>query len=382
MENSSNNLNNMTEHKTIEKIENKETEIQTENQKQNQTTSNADKPNKIQFPKRKYAIIHGYNGHHFSGNQKNPDVRTVEEDMENTFYKLGFISECNYGVLQKIDWMRASRTDKKVSAIMNVVSCKLHKLPHMDEDDMKTTFNQNLPEDIKIFRIIEVSKSFNSKDTNNNREYHYILPSFMLEPKALSTVLIKGVSIDTFIPNYSFKITPEFHEKIKEVCKFYKGTKKYHNYTKKLKFSDPSSNRHIYELSCDELIDCEHFQLIKFKIIGQSFLYNQIRKMIGSVIDACRENRDMTYLENTFLANKVDIPKAPGEGLYLNKIDYSKYNDRKQNKKNPIFLTEQDEKEMEEFRMDLLRHIEELEVKEKIFSKWLWKLENTPENTY
>jgi hypothetical protein len=31
---------------------------------------NTSKLNKISFPKRKYAIIHGYNGHQFCGNQK------------------------------------------------------------------------------------------------------------------------------------------------------------------------------------------------------------------------------------------------------------------------------------------------------------------------
>src|SRR5687767_4103301 len=105
--------------------------------------------------------------------------------MEKVFYNMGLISDCNYGVLQKINWMRASRTDKRVSAIMNVISCKLHKYPNMSEEDMKRIANEQLPDDIKIFRLIEVSKSFNSKDTNNNREYHYILPSFMLEPNTM-----------------------------------------------------------------------------------------------------------------------------------------------------------------------------------------------------
>lgn len=337
---------------------------------------------KINLPKRKYAIIHGYSGHNYSGNQKNPDVKTVEDEMEKTLFKLNYISECNYGVLQKIHWMRASRTDKKVSAIMNVVSCKLHKFPDQDETDIKRIVNEQLPKDIKIFRVIEVSNSFDSKASNNNREYHYIIPSFMLEPKSLSISSPKGVSIDTFVANYEYKITPEFHEKVKEICKFFKGTKKYHNYTRNLKFADSSSQRHIYELSCDELIDYKNFQGIKFKIVGQSFLYNQIRKMIGGVVDMCREGRDFQYLENTFLANRVDVPKAPAEGLYLYRIDYSRYNDRKATKKNPIYLTEQDEKEMEDFRLELWSYIENAELNDRVFSKWLWKLENSPENVY
>jgi tRNA pseudouridine38-40 synthase len=348
--------------------------------KDEKTTENETKLSKIAFPKRKFAIIHGYNGHGFSGNQKNPNVRTVEEEMEKTFYNLKMISECNYGVLQKIGWMRASRTDKKVSAIMNVISCKLHKDPTLDEEDMKKLINENLPKDIKVFRMIEMSRTFDSKGDNNNREYHYIIPSFMLEPKENYNSI--GKSIDTFVGNYNFRISPEYHDKIKEIARVFRGSKKYHNYTKKLSFSDASSQRHIYELSCIDLIDFEKFQAIKFKIIGQSFLYNQIRKMIGMIVDVCREGRDQSYLENSFLANKVDTPKAPAEGLYLKSIDYSRYNDRKPTKKSSFFLSEQDEKEMEDFRIELVKNINEAEEKEGVFSKWLWKLENTRENTY
>ncbi len=85
-----------------------------------------EKKSKITFPKRKYAIIHEYIGYNYSGNQKNPGVKTVEEELECSLYKGGFISEYNYGFINKINWMRASRTDKVVSAVMNVVSIRLH----------------------------------------------------------------------------------------------------------------------------------------------------------------------------------------------------------------------------------------------------------------
>ena len=42
------------------------------NDKDNKSDDENDdaKKNKLHLPKRKYAIIHGYNGHKFSGNQK------------------------------------------------------------------------------------------------------------------------------------------------------------------------------------------------------------------------------------------------------------------------------------------------------------------------
>lgn len=50
------------------------TQIQAENNpistQTPQTTQKDKKSNKLNLPKRKYAIIHGYNGHNYSGNQK------------------------------------------------------------------------------------------------------------------------------------------------------------------------------------------------------------------------------------------------------------------------------------------------------------------------
>jgi hypothetical protein len=50
-------------------IDNQEATTQ-ENQEQQQAIPEDKKFNKLNLPKRKYAIIHGYNGHNYSGNQK------------------------------------------------------------------------------------------------------------------------------------------------------------------------------------------------------------------------------------------------------------------------------------------------------------------------
>ena len=315
--------------------------------------------------------------------------------------------------------MLASRTDKGVSAIMNVVSAKLHKYPNINEIEMKKILNEVLPKDIRVFRIIEVNNHFDSKDNNNNREYHYILPTFLLEQKKeeeknnndkndnndnkindnnnkndnndnkINDNKIndnndkkeeENIQIrDDYKANYDFRLSEEDINKLKEICKGFLGTKKFHNYTRKVGFSNMSSQRHIIEMNCDDIIDFGVFQAIKFKIIGQSFLYNQIRKMIGMIIDCMRNKKDMDYFNNSFLSNKYEIPKAPGEGLYLRSIDYSKYNDRKLNKKNNIFLTDDDEKEMEAFREQLVQKIKDTELNQKVFTVWLWKLDNKRE---
>jgi len=78
------------------------------------------------LPKKiRVAIICGYNGNDFSGSQKNPNIRSVEGELEEALYKNNVIASYNYGDLKKIGFGRATRTDKRVHALQNVFSCKI-----------------------------------------------------------------------------------------------------------------------------------------------------------------------------------------------------------------------------------------------------------------
>lgn len=297
---------------------------------------------------------------------RNPGVPTVEEVLEKLLYTQGYISPCNYGILQKICWTRASRTDKKVSAAMNIVSCKLHKYEDKSNEYIIENLNKDLPDDIKIINILEVSSSFNAKDCSNNREYHYIMPSFCFQPKNLEN--------EEKIMN--FKLNSELKEKLSKFCSAFKGTKKYHNYTRKLTFNDGSSQRVIYEVSINEVYDVNGIEYIKFKLIGQSFLYNQIRKMIGMLVLCMRENKSIEFFNDSFKEDKFLTPKAPAEGLYLFKIDYSRYNNRKNQKKSNIELTESDENKILEFGKFLQRKVNECEENDSVFTNWIKKVDS------
>ena len=86
------------------------------------------------FPKRKLAMVVGYNGSkvcqiftkihnmihiQFQGSQKNNDIRSVELELEKALYANGMIDPRNFGDLKKIGFSRATRTDKSVHALHN-----------------------------------------------------------------------------------------------------------------------------------------------------------------------------------------------------------------------------------------------------------------------
>ena len=83
-------------------------------------------------------------------------------------------------------------------------------------------------------------------------------------------------------------------EKLRLIFKEFIGTKNYHNYTKKGNPNDKANKRHILSIECEEyntdyLYESDPSKnpgipLVKITLVGQSFIYNQIRKMVGMMV--------------------------------------------------------------------------------------------------
>ena len=88
---------------------------------------------------------------------RNPDIRSVEGEIEKALYAIGAIADYNYGDFAKISWNRATRTDKRVHALQNVFSCKVHMEKEEDEEAFRAKLNEKLPIDIKVFCVVKCS---------------------------------------------------------------------------------------------------------------------------------------------------------------------------------------------------------------------------------
>ncbi|KEG15667.1 tRNA pseudouridine38-40 synthase [Trypanosoma grayi] len=142
-------------------------------------------------PKRKVAIIFGYVGERYCGLQWNhlPDYPTVEEELLRALHRTDMISKENYEqekVQQKLNWERASRTDKGVHALRNVISLNV-MLPlakgsttEYDTEEARRQLMSVLPHDIIVYEIVLVTRSFNAYMMCGARTYEYYLPTFAL----------------------------------------------------------------------------------------------------------------------------------------------------------------------------------------------------------
>lgn len=243
--------------------------------------------------RRKFAVLMGYSGVGYYGMQRNPDTKTVEEELFKALLDTDFINEECYQVVQNMQFQRAARTDKGVSAARQVVSLKLKETFEISK------VNEHLPEQIKLFAFKRVTKGFNSKTLCDGRTYMYVLPT------------VAFATDDA--PQKGFRISEEAHKKINDLLQLYVGTKNYHNFTSKKKPDDPSSKRVIRSFTCEPPFVKDDVEFCALKVHGQSFMMHQIRKMIGLVLAVMRGKTSEEILSKAFETEKVNIPRAPGK---------------------------------------------------------------------
>ncbi|XP_050308285.1 pseudouridylate synthase 1 homolog isoform X2 [Anthonomus grandis grandis] len=305
--------------------------------------------------RRKFALLMGYSGAHYYGMQRNPNTKTIEEDLFKALFDAGFINEDCYTMVQNMQFQRAARTDKGVSAARQVVSLKL------GENFNLAKVNELLCDEIRIFGFKRVTKGFNSKSQCDGRTYVYILPT------------VSFVN-NNDLQQKGFRLPEEIHKKVNEILQMYVGTKNFHNFTVKKKPNDPSAKRFIKSFECETPFVKDDVEFCVLKIYGQSFMMHQIRKMIGLVLAVMRGLTGPETIEKALSSDeKVNVPRAPGLGLLLDYVHYVRYNHRYGTDGMHDKLTWEDvEKDVEEFKEKMiLPIIINTEINETSMLNWL-----------
>ena len=271
---------------------------------------------------------------------------------------MDYIDCCNS--VAKMNFQRASKTDKGVSAVRQIVSLKMDTAR-----DYLQALNSALPPQIRVLRILRTTQSFNCKYYCSSRFYQYLCPTFAFSPTYEQT--FEGYRID--------KRTVE---ELGDVLSLFKGTHNFHNYTSAVKANDPSCNRYIIDISTGEtFIDSKtNLELISIDLNGQSFMLHQIRKMIGITIAIMKKYAEREIIERSFNLETVETPKAPSLGLMLSRQEFKGY-DRKYGDDGihqPI-VWDSFESEVIEFRDKYIYpHIIQQEADEKTMFHWIGHL--------
>ncbi|XP_009554046.1 pseudouridylate synthase 1 homolog isoform X1 [Cuculus canorus] len=310
-------------------------------------------------PKRKIVLLMAYSGKGYHGMQRNvgsSQFKTIEDDLVSALVQSGCIPENHGEDMKKMSFQRCARTDKGVSAAGQIVSLKVRLI-----DDILEKINNHLPSHIRILGLKRVTGGFNSKNKCDARTYSYMLPTFAFAHK------------DHDVQEEVYRLDRETLEKVNKLLACYKGTHNFHNFTSQKGPKDPSAKRYIMEMYCGEPFVRENVEFAVIIVKGQSFMMHQIRKMIGLVIAIVKGYASESILERSWGEEKVDVPKAPGLGLVLERVHFEKYNRRFGNDglHEPLEWTEEEEKIAAFKEQYIYPTIINTEREEKSMANWL-----------
>lgn len=215
-----------------------------------------------------------YLGDFYTGFQRQPNGRAIENYMEYAFIKSGLIES-----FKKNNYKSCSRTDANVSAINNIIAVDSSHIPNLLE------INNYLPNNgtIIVWDYAQVPLNFNPRDTLF-KTYEY----YLKDPSDSITRNIQ--KINSFL-----------------------GFHNYQNFIKKEGAGEfnPFSNISSIEINFE-------FRLIKITICGNKFGREQIRRMIGLIID----EKMLGKIPFTNINMKPSIKPVSPSYLTLKEIKY------------------------------------------------------------
>lgn len=241
----------------------------------------------------RYKCIVSYDGSSFHGFQSQDNLRTVQGEIEEVLKNI---------LKQETTIYASGRTDALVHSLGQVF--------HFDCDldiplwNMKTAINSLLPKDIYINDVEKVDESFHSRFSAIKKEYHYV------------------IGLNEYNPlekNYVYY--PEYHnidyQKMEEASKVFIGKHDFKSFSKNQDIDN--TIREIYDLS----FVYENDKLI-IKIVGNGFLHNMVRIIVGMLFEVGKNKCDKEYLQKALDAKDRKLcPKvAPANALYLYKVFY------------------------------------------------------------
>lgn len=241
----------------------------------------------------RYLIDFSYSGANFSGYQKQPGKRTVQDEIEKVLSRINNNS---------VKLTSSGRTDALVNAI--------HQKAHFDLDKKIWTYKLNgalnsyLPDDIYVNSVTKVDNLFHARYMVKSKTYEYLINTGDYNPL-----------LRTHVYQYC---KPLNIRKMKKAVKYFIGK---HDFTTFVSAEDKKEDkvREIYDASVDEKEG-----IIKITFKGSGFLKYQVRNMVGTLIKIGEEK----VLPDIILSllekkdRKCAFLCAPAQGLTLTDVKY------------------------------------------------------------
>lgn len=242
-----------------------------------------------------YRLAIQYDGGRYKGWQRlGNGENTIQDKIEHVVSEL---------TGRETEIIGCSRTDAGVHALAQIANFKT-EIPFVEEQ-IKDYLNKYLPLDISVIEVREVPEQFHARYHAKNKTYLY-------------KIWNREYS-NPFMRKYSMHVKQSLNlTAMEQASAYFIGV---HDFTA---FSNAKSKKKsmIKEIYSINIIEEEGF--LDIRICGDGFLYNMVRWMVGTLIEAGLGNINPTEIPEIIEAKERNRTGNLAEacGLYLEKITY------------------------------------------------------------
>lgn len=203
-----------------------------------------------------YKLLIQYDGGRYKGWQRlGNGESTIQGKLENVISELA-------GTPTEI--IGASRTDAGVHALYQVANFKMKN--NMPPVEVKNYINKYLPEDISVTDVTQVPDIFHARFNTTDKTYLY--------------KIWNNESRNPFMRKYCMHVEKKLDiDKMKQASNYFLGSHDFTAFTN-AKSKKKSMVREIYSVSIEE-----NAGFIEIRVSGDGFLYNMVRRMVGTLIE-------------------------------------------------------------------------------------------------
>lgn len=245
----------------------------------------------------RYLIKFSYNGHAYCGFQTQPDLKTIQEELEKALKKINDN--------KKVKVQASGRTDKGVHALGQTAHFDLDI--KITEHKLKRALNSNLPKDIHIIETVEKDSNFHARYMVKSKKYQYILNMGEYNP----------IEKD-YVYQYNYILDIKMMER---AIKYFRGTHDFRAFvTENVKKENCIRTISNVLIEKDKMND----EKIIITFEGNGFLRYQVRNMVGLLLKVGQKKIEPEKVKE--ILESCDRSKngvtAPSEGLYLVEVKY------------------------------------------------------------
>lgn len=245
---------------------------------------------------RTFRLLIAYDGTDFHGWQRQPGLRTVQGVLEQSARRV-----CRH----QVELIGSGRTDAGVHAVGQVAS--MVTTCSIEPRRLRHALGARLPKDVSIYALQQVHRNFHATRSATSKLYRYRIHN------------VAGRPVEHLTQRYTYHYWNRVNmDRMCAAAGHFVGTRDFTSMTAR---GGERDNMVRTVLRCDVE---RHHEEIRISVEGTGFLYNQVRNMVGTLLEVGRGRWPADHVRAILDAEDRSLagPTAPARGLCLQWVRY------------------------------------------------------------